>query len=116
MNIPFLTPALMVPRLALCAIVVGGATAALAAPGAKKAMQEVICKGEFSSGSGVLGSSIGRNCFIFADTDQERSVQGVCAQNSTCQVRAMATVDPDGTRHLEKIISAKQISPATLAQ
>ncbi len=67
-----------------------------------------LCEGAFSTGSGVLGSSIGEHCFLDADTDQERSVQAICAQNSICAVQGMATVDADGAKHLEKIISVKQ--------
>jgi hypothetical protein len=117
---PLLTPLPTVTRytkrslygLALSALVINGVTVALAAPSAKKALQQVTCKGEFGSGSGVAGSSIGGDCFIFADTDQERIVQDACAQNSICEARAMATVDPDGAKHLETIISVKQTSPA----
>jgi hypothetical protein len=35
-------------------------------------------------------------------------VQAICAQNSICAVQGMATVDADGAKHLEKIISVKQ--------
>jgi hypothetical protein len=98
--------------IALCAVVAASAPDALAQQDPKNTLHEVICKGEFSTGSGVLGSSVGENCFIFADTDQERHVQDVCAQNSLCEVRGMVNVDPDGTRHLQRIISIKQTAPA----
>lgn len=77
----------------------------------KNGLKKVDCTGEFSTGSGVLGSSVGETCFIDADTDQERRIQDVCAQNSTCKVTAMASMNADGTKELEKILSVQQTAP-----
>ena len=85
-----------------------------AGPGmAQKPLEQFVCTGTFSSGSGMAGSSIEKNgtaiCLFAADTDAEAQVQNTCGQNAVCEVTAMTRMDGDA-RIVEKTLSVRRVS------
>jgi hypothetical protein len=53
---------------------------------------QFTCNGTFGTGSGMAGSYTGDVCRLDADTDEERMVQAVCEENTTCEVRGIVQV------------------------
>jgi hypothetical protein len=70
----------------------------------------VTCTGEFGSGSGLAGSHVGDSCRLKADSEAERLVQKTCQQGSTCEVRAIVTVQPGGLLLILRVLEVRQVS------
>lgn len=54
------------------------------------------CTGPVDTGSGTAGSVVGSNCYLPADSDEQRMVQAVCEDNSKCRVDGTVRVLDDG--------------------
>lgn len=75
-----------------------------------QAQSRVVCEGEFGTGSGMAGSYVGRDCFLSADSPEERLVQTYCRQNSTCRIEADVRTQ-DGRRIVTKLHRIDQTKP-----
>lgn len=90
--------------LALAAIPWVGASDAR--PGGSEP-RKVVCEGVLETGSGMAGSILG-DCAFKADSDQERLVQSVCVQGSTCRVEGVAR--PGRRGELAKVLAVRQLA------
>lgn len=71
--------------------------ASAGAPGPKPGtVLHMSCTGPVDTGSGTAGSSVGPDCYLSADSDEQRIVHAVCADNSKCRVDGTVRVLDDG--------------------
>lgn len=85
------------------------AVVALAAQAQGSRQSTRVCEGEFGTGSGLAGSSIGGTCFLGADTDEERRVQKACRQDSLCRVEASGIAQSGGRFLIKRVVSVRQV-------
>ena len=69
--------------------------------------RRLVCEGVLDTGSGMAGSTLG-DCAFKADSDQERLVQSVCAQGSTCRVEGLARLRRRG--EIAKVLAVRQLA------
>jgi hypothetical protein len=81
----------------------------LAADAQAANLKKALCSGEFGTGSGMAGSYVGDNCFLAADSDVERQVQNICAQNSKCEVTGMVTAVENSNLQIQSVLSVVQV-------
>lgn len=77
----------------------------------------VTCSGEFSSGSGRAGSTLG-NCHFQADTEPERVAREICATQIRCSLNALEQSLPSGYALIVKVLSpadfGKPVAPGRM--
>lgn len=69
--------------------------------------RKLVCEGVLETGSGMAGSILG-DCAFRADSDQERMVQSVCAQGSTCRVEGIPRPGRQG--EISKVTAVRQVA------
>lgn len=79
-------------------------------------LKKALCSGEFGTGSGMAGSYVGDNCFLAADSDVERHVQNICAQNSKCEATGMVATVENGNLQIQSVLSVVQVEPPASAK
>jgi hypothetical protein len=90
--------------LALAAVPWAGIS--VARPGGSET-RKTVCEGVLETGSGMAGSILG-DCAFKADSDQERLVQSVCAQGSTCRVEGVPR--PGRRGEIAKVLAVRQLA------
>lgn len=90
--------------LALAAVPWAGMS--VARPGGSET-RKTVCEGVLETGSGMAGSILG-DCAFKADSDQERLVQSVCAQGSTCRVEGFPR--PGRRGEIAKVLAVRQLA------
>lgn len=67
-------------------------------------LNRVTCSGEFSSGSGRAGSTLGK-CNFQADTDPERDARKICSTQKKCTLDVLEKTLPSGYGLIVKVVS-----------